>query len=385
MRRKLPQLVAAVFVAGVITAAGCGEPNRAPEAKGPSADAAPPRAAQRVRVDEVRRGSLAGLAGVAGITEAFRTVTVSAEVAGRVIVRHVEPGQDVSEGEVLVALDATQLEIVVDEARASLKAREVDLAETRRELGRGEDLAREGAISGGRHDNLVFATQRAESARDLAAASLRRAERTLQDAAVRAPFSGTVERIDVQVGDYLAPGMPIAALADFDRVRLRAGVTAAEATDLRPGAVATVSIPALGGFQTHAPVHSVGQMADERTGTYPVELWLDNGERRIRGGMVAQLELASPEGGSSIVAPRAAIVRKGGLLVFVVEERDGQPVAVERPVRAGRVHGDLIELLEGVEPGERVVVDGQFALVDGAPVFVDEPVAKTTSKTAWND
>jgi RND family efflux transporter MFP subunit len=364
----------------------CGDPASSDVSSGAREREVAAPAAQRVRVAEVRRGSLDGLAGVTGITRPFRSATAAAEVGARVVERHVEPGLDVEAGDPLVSLDDTHLAIAVEEARASLEARKVDLAEASRELSRGEELVAQGAISDGRHDNLRFSTQRARSARDLAAATLRRAERAKADAVVRAPFAGTVERVEVQVGDVLAPGAPVAEIADFSQVRMVAGVTAAEAAELRPGITASVSIPALGGYRTTAPIHSVGQMADPKTGTYPVELWLDNAARRIREGMVGQLELPTPEGRASVIAPRAAILRKGGLAVYVVETREGQPRAVARAVRAGRVQGDLIELLEGVEPGERVVVEGQFALVDGAAVFVDEPTADSaTSETTWND
>jgi len=365
----------ALFALAVLLLPSCGDP-AASDVHAAVRDreiAAP--AAQRVRVAEVRRGSLDGLAGVTGITRPFRSATAAAEVGARVVDRHVEPGQDVEAGDPLVTLDATHLAIAVEEARAAHRAREVDLAEASRELSRGEELVAQGAISDGRHDNLRFAAQRARSARDLAAATLRRAERAKADAVVRAPFAGTVERVEVQVGDVLAPGAPVAEIADFGQVRLIAGVTAAEAAELKPGITASVSIPALGGFRTEAPIHSVGQLANPKTGTYPVELWLDNSERRIREGMVGQLELPTPARGTSVIAPRAAILRKGGLAVYVVEERGDQILAIVRPVRAGRVQGDLIELLDGVEPGERVVVEGQFALVDGAAVFVDEPTA----------
>jgi RND family efflux transporter MFP subunit len=364
----------------------CGDPASSDVSAGTREREVAAPAAQRVRVAEVRRGSLQGLSGVTGITRPFRSATAAAEVGARVVERHVEPGVDVEAGDPLVSLDDTHLKIAVDEARAVLQAREVDLAEASRELTRGEELARQGAISDGRHDSLRFAAQRARSARDLAAATLRRAERARADAVVRAPFAGSVERVAVQVGDVLAPGTAVAEIADFGRVRMVAGVTAAEAAELRPGITASVSIPALGGYRTTAPIHSVGQMADPATGTYPVELWLDNAERRMREGMVGQLELPTPEGQTGVIAPRAAILRNGGLAVYVVEVRDGRPRAVVRPVRAGRVQGELIELLEGVEPGERVVVDGQFALVDGAAVFVDAPTSEgAPAETTWND
>ncbi|MDJ0847724.1 MAG: efflux RND transporter periplasmic adaptor subunit [Myxococcota bacterium] len=375
--------------------AGCGaeppasaNPASAREADPASVDAAGPsrvRAAQRVRVAEVRRAPVGGLSDVAGVTSAFRTATVSAEVAARVVERHVEPGARVAAGDPLVTLDDALLAIAVDEARATLKARHVDLEEARLELARLDDLRREGAVSERQHDAQRFAKERAESAWALANASLRRARRSLADAQVRAPFDGTVERVDVQVGDYLTPGAPVAAVADFARVRLRAGVTAAEAADLRPGMTARVAIPVLGGVEIEAAIHSVGLLADPSSGTYPVELWLDNEDGRLRAGMVAQLGLDAPEQAVGAVVPRAALLRRSGALaIFVVEGAGDSLRAVSRPVRLGRQSGDLVELLEGARVGDRVVVDGLFALTDGAPVYIDAALANS-EPASWND
>jgi len=410
------------LVIGALALWGCG--GEAPAASGESAEDVESsvderraglvtRASQRVRVADASSGSLGQSGSVAGITSAFRKATVAAEVSARVVERHAEPGQSVAAGDPLVSLDATFLAIAVDEARATLRAREVDLAQARRELERGDDLARKDAISDGQHDGLRFARERAESARDLADAALRRTERTRADAVVRAPFAASVERIDVQVGDYLSAGAAVAVVADFHRVRLRAGVTANEAADLQPGSLSTVSIPALGGFETTAAIHSIGQMADATTGTYPVELWLDNPNLQIRGGMVARLALPAPEDVDGAIVPRAAILRReGGLAVYVVQQQGGQLRARVRPVRVGRHQGQLVELISGVEVGERVVIEGLFALTDGASVFIDEspefgsqadaqsglesdpadpesksgPKSKTESdETAWND
>jgi len=350
---------------------GCAEEPAVAEQAGPAALASH-RAPQRVRVAEVTRGSLGALSGVSGITSALRHATVSAEVAARIVERHVEPGATVAAGAPLVTLDGTHLSIAVDEAQAMLQARKVDVAEARSELERGDELGRKGAISNGRLDDLRFAEKRANSARDLADAALRRAQRAHADAIVRAPFDGTVEQIDVQVGDYLAPGAPVATLADFSRVRIRAGVTAAEAARLEVGVRATVSLPALGGFEAETVIHSVGLMADPASGTYPVELWVDNPQQRLRGGMVAQVRLASQENEDRALAPRLAVLRRQGrLAVYVVEERDGELRAFVREVRVGRQQGDSVELIEGPPAGARVVTEGLFALTDGAVVFVD--------------
>lgn len=382
-RRACAALPAASGLLLLASALAC-QPPAGADPTPPAAAPPPGKAAQRVRVARVEAGRIEQGAVVAGLTEAFRHATVSAELGARVVERHAEPGARVAQGDPLVSLDTAELAIAIDEAAATLAARSVDLAQAQRELARGDELASEGAISEGRHDSLRFARDRAKSARDLAEAALRRARQQRADAVVRAPFDGTVEEILVHVGDYTNPGAAVATLVDFARVRLRAGLTASEAARIEPGQRAEVTIAALGGYRRDAVVHSVGMRADH-SGTYPMELWLDNPEGTIRGGMVADVRLLSPRGEEVPLAPRAAVLRRAGqLAVFVVEGPESGLHARLRPVRVGRQHGDEVELMEGVRAGERVVIEGLFALTDGAAVQIDGAVV-ARSGGSWSD
>jgi len=335
-----------------------------------------------VRVAPVREAALGNIAETAGITAAFRVARVSAEVMARVVARRVESGARVEAGHPLIELDATRLKIALDEARATLQAREVDLAEALRELQRAEELRRQDAVSERQHDALRFQVERSTSARDLANAALRRAERELADTVVRAPFAGTVEKVDVQVGDHVAPGAPVATLTDFQRVRVLAGVTASETANIHVGLATTISIPALGA-ELRAPVHSIGRIADRGDGTYPVEIWVDDPEERLREGMVARLSFAAANTMPAVVVPRQALIRRDGELhVFVVEGPAERLEASQRPVRVGRQSGDFVEITEGAAPGEQVVVEGLFALRDNSPVVID---GTQGSPVGWND
>jgi RND family efflux transporter MFP subunit len=320
---------------------------------------------------------------VAVVVEPFRSATVAAEVAARVVERHVEPGASVEARAPLVTLDAELLGIAVDEARAARAARAVDLAEAKRELARGEELLREDALSQQRIDALRFGVDRAESAERLAAATLRRAERARADTVVRAPFAGAVESVNVQVGDYLAPGQAVAVVADLSRVRLKAGVTAEEAAQLAPGLGARVSLAALGGGPAETRIQSIGGVSDVTTGTYPVELWLDNRDGRLRGGMVGQAVLAPGADNDALVIPRAAVLRRAGALVVFRVENDGdEQHARLQPVALGRGSGERVEIREGLEAGQQVVVEGHFALTDGALVTVDAQLAQDSASGA---
>jgi RND family efflux transporter MFP subunit len=331
------------------------------------------RTAVRVRVAPVVEESIERSGAVSGVVRAFHRAAISAETTGRVVVRHVEPGEIVEAGQALIELDATRLRLAVEQAEATLRTREVDLAEARRALERGDRLLGDDAISESRHDTQRFAVDRAKSAEKLARVALRTAKRNLADATVRAPFAGSVEEVRVDVGEHVTPGRPLATLVDFSRARIHAGVTGTEAAGLKPGTPAPVVLEELGGAAVEAEIHSVGRIADPASGTYTIELWLDSPDGLLREGMVAQVQLPTEAERQNPVVPRAALVRReAGMAVFVVDQTGGESRAVARLVRVGRSNAEKVEVLEGVSVGEEVVIDGLFALRDGAPVLVEK-------------
>ena len=123
-------------------------------------------------------------------------------------------------------------------------------------------------------------------------------------------------------------------------------------------------------------VRSVGRVADPGTGTYPLEIWLDNADGKLREGMVASVSLtayAGSEDEGAALVPQSALVRRDGrLAIFVVGEADREPRVKLREVRIGHSDGERVEVLAGVAPGESVVIEGQFALRDGSGVFVEK-------------
>ena len=362
---------AALAAAALMLANACGRIDATPrgDAADPTAAGAAPRL--RVRTLPVERGRLDDVGHVSGVARAFHKTRLTAETAGRVVARRVEPGTAVEEGDVIVELDASRLALALRRAEAMLRARRNDLAHAQREHERGEQLVAQAALSEQRRDDL---RHRLESARDqltLAEVARDTAQRNLADAHIAAPFAGRVEDVEVDVGDYVAPGTPVATLVDLSRARIFAGVTAEEAARIRSGEHARVSFSALGGRSLDAQVRSVSSVADPGDGTYRVELRVEDPERRLRDGLVAEIEMSGANAPERLLAPRVALLRRGGRPeVFVVESEHGGHVARRRSVRTGRSSGDRVEILEGLSEGDRVVVDGHFALSDGARVSV---------------
>lgn len=374
--RKLRNYIRLICLFGGI--AGCQDaPDSTGSANQPSRSMDPLASALVTPVHvRVEAASLAGIyrqATAAGVVEPFRTATVAAETNGRVTSRSVEPGNPVSAGQVLVTLDKERALIARDQALARVDAGATDVRQTGNELRRGRDLHAREFISEDTLESLDFAAARARSALQAARAELAAAERVLADTEVRAPFSGIAEQVHVHEGDYLNPGIPVATLADFSRARVKAGITAREAALLQGAERADLTLDVLGADPLAGSISSIARVADAATGTYTLEIWLqdleDELQSRLRGGMLATVYLPDTNSAAGLTVPSVAAFRRGGAMhVFTL--RSGR--AVLTPVQIGRSNGPTVEVLEGLAAGDLVVVDGQFALRDGASVTVKD-------------
>lgn len=355
----------AVFIP--LLASGCGGSPEVPAIAAPE-PGAPLSTAVQVRVAVVEEATFGTDSTVSGVVEPFRRAVASAEVAGRVLQRLVEPGDQVKLGQALARLDDERIRIARDQAQARKRSMDVNLAEARSELRRGENLRKQEFISEDNLETLRFAVQRSAAALQEAQAALDAAERSLSDAVVKAPFDGTAELVHVQTGDYLNPGAPVATLVDFTRARVRAGVTAREASRLAGVDLARIGLDTMGTSVLEGEVHSIARISDPATGTYAVEIWLDNPTDELREGMLATVRLPYAAAEQSLVVPGSAVFRRDGRMhVYVVEGATARLRAIE----AGRIDSTQVEIVGGLNLGEQVVIDGQFALRDGAPVQVD--------------
>ena len=328
-------------------------------------------------VPEVRMRVRAGVAEFAtldfdqsftGIVDPYREAMVASEIGGRVVTRHVEPGDKVKAGDPLLGLDISRLGIARDRASASLRARRVELSDATRNLERGQRLMETGAISDHELDRLSLLTEKARADLDMADAALRDANNNLADARISAPFGGRVEVVLAQVGDYLSQGQHVAKLVDFSKARVKVGVTAGEAASLAVGQPGRMGLEAVRTGETAGTIRSIGRSASDR-GLFPVEIWVE-GEAAtgLRQGMVATVTLHLQADRKRLRVPSSAVFRREG--VTQVFRIDASQRAHLVPVTTGLATGGSVQILEGLSAGDRVITEGQFALSQGALVEI---------------
>ncbi|MFZ5481983.1 MAG: efflux RND transporter periplasmic adaptor subunit [Myxococcota bacterium] len=272
------------------------------------------------------------------------------------------PGQDVRAGEVLALVTETA---PVGE-RAALAQTEADvhtrLAEARGALALAE---RDAARAEGLGDAI---SERERLARQQAVAAAREGVRQAEFAAaalgsraeVRAPLPGRLAHSEARPGDHVEAGDPLFRIVGGEALWVEVEVPEARAVAVRPGAPAKVTSPALPGRLFDAVVIDAGQEVDPLTGHVTLTMTVSSTDPALRPGMSATAFIDAGATRDAVVVPDAAVVESAGeTLVFV---KTGPEAFAMRPVRLGGRAGERWEVEAGLSPGERVVVQGTYAL-----------------------
>ncbi|HET8539145.1 MAG TPA: efflux RND transporter periplasmic adaptor subunit [Anaeromyxobacter sp.] len=312
-------------------------------------------AAIPVRLARVEPGPIAHPIRASGVVATKDGWDLAFKVGGLLARVEVRDGERVARGQVLARLDATELSAGVRQARAALE-------KARRDAVRVASLvAAESAPRAAAED--------ARTAQAIAEAQLAAAEFNLRHATIAAPDDGWVDRRLAEPGEVVAPGRPVLRVSGVGRgFVVRAALPERDVLDVGPGTRATVSLDADPGRPLSGRVTEVGRTAARGTGTYEVEVALDDPRARaLPSGLTAKVEIARSVPAQGAV-PLAAVVDGDGEegAVFVV---DGG-VARRVPVRIALLAGDRAVLAGGIAGIEAVVADGAPRLADGARVEV---------------
>lgn len=304
-----------------------------------------------------------------GSTQARREVEIAAKLPGTVASFPAELGDRLAKGELILSLDLRPFETALAQAEAGLLAAEAAAAQAARELERARELKARERISDAELESVTLAERQAESARRAAAAGLEQARLQLEDARVLAPFAGRLAAKHVDAHEQVAPGMPVAALADLAQVRVRCSVSEQDVARLAAGQPATLSIPALGEARFPGALQAVGVRADPLTRSYAVEIVADNPGERMLSGMAARVEVEIARRPGAILIPGDAVVEQYGQPVaFVVEAG----LARRRALTLGPTDGERVLVEAGLAAGDQLIVQGQWSARDGQPVALRE-------------
>jgi membrane fusion protein, heavy metal efflux system len=303
-----------------------------------------------------------------------RISRVAPPVAGRVRQVLVKLGDPVVDGQPLVAIESpeagaamagyAQAQAEIRQARSALGKAESDLARLR-DLHEHRAAALKDVLAA---ENELAQTQAGlEQTQAAGEEALHRLQmlglepgRHTHEVVVRAPIAGKVLEIAVAPGEFRNDASAsLMTIADLRSVWIAAQVPESEIRHIRMGEAVHVELAAYPGDILHAKVMRIADSVDPLTRTIKVQAEIANPAGRLLPEMFGQIRHSHGEQVKPAV-PAAAVIQTGGKLVVLVEEGPG--LFREQMIRIGDRHGNLLPVLEGVEPGQRIVVDGAILL-----------------------
>jgi len=375
-----------------------------PSSSAPRSDA--PAGVPAVKVLRLQREPLARSVTVSGTLAAEEQATLSFKVTGRVEQLAVDLGSIVRKGDVIARLTSTDFDLRLRQAEAALQqararlgldpAGESDtvdadqtaivrqarasLTEARRQRERIATFVQRGIsakadleaadaaleIADGRHQDALEEVRNRQALLAQRRSEVAIARQQLDDTALRSPIDGVVRERLVFAGEYRAAGTPVATIVRQHPLRLQLAVPERASTAVRVGQRVQVTVE--GDSMKHeGHISRVSPSILEGTRTLPIEAEIPNQSGRLRPGTFAKADIITDNDPALVVPNSALVVFAGVEKVLVV--RDGK--AREQRIRTGVRVGDRVEILDGVSPGD-VIILTPGGLADGSPVTVAE-------------
>ncbi|MGI8769893.1 MAG: efflux RND transporter periplasmic adaptor subunit [Acidobacteriaceae bacterium] len=298
-------------------------------------------------------------------------------------IRNVDIGDRAIKGTVLATVQEDEFKEKLSQAKAQLARAQSDYDRANLAFGRTSALFKADAVTKPDYDNANAQLQSTQASIDSAKASVTEATIALGYCQLRVPFDSWVLKRSVDVGSLVGPATNGFSLADTRSVKAVFGVPDTMIARIKLGSHQTVTTDAVPGrFQGR--VTAISPAADPKSRVYSVEVTLPNANNRLKSGMIASIAIGGPASQKRMpVVPLSAVVRSPddpkGFAVFVVEssEKSGSSESLADVVKVrtqdvslGDAYGNVIAVLNGLGPGERVVTSGATMIRNGDQVRV---------------
>ena len=306
-----------------------------------------------VEIAEVKEQNVADKFEAVGTIEAIEAVTVVSEIDASVISIPFEEGSFIKNGDVIAQLDDLQLAA---------------------EVSRAEALYTQSKAAYSRVKSVV--EQKAGAPQDLddAEASLKVAEANLQLAKARlaktriiAPFSGTIGSRKVSVGTFLRTGNAIAELANLNEIRVNFSAPERFLAQLKKGANVNVTSPVYPGHEVKGKIIAVEPIIDSDTRSANVVARVQNPGQKFRPGMSANVSVILTERPGALTIPNEAVFANGSQSFVYVVNADSTVKLTA--ITTGLQLADIVEVLQGLQPGMNVIQAGHQKVFEGAKVM----------------
>jgi membrane fusion protein, multidrug efflux system len=289
---------------------------------------------------------------VSGETSPAKEVKIASEVQGKLVGLYIGNGDVVRAGQVIATLDASVLRVQLSTIDASIAKANLDIARYNKLIELGGATPMQLEASQLNHNSLM--------------AERRQVLEQISHMQIRAPFSGKIENVKVELGSFVSYGTILSDLINNTELKINVFLSEQEAILVKTGQKVNISSVVLEELKK-GKVSMVSDKADA-SGKFLTEIKLDNtGKDKLKAGMLTDVSFSMESVKSGLVIPSAALVAGSKeARVFVAK---GNKVEL-RTIRTGITVSNKIEVLEGLQAGELVVISGQLNLENGTAISI---------------
>ena len=263
---------------------------------------------------------------------------------------YVKEGSHVNKGQRLAQVASPTLE-------NSLRSAQATLEQAQDAYDRLKKVHDNGSLPDIKWKEMEANLEKAQAAYDLA-------QGMINENNLIAPFSGTISAINAELGENIPPLKPVISLINTEKLAVKVTVPEAEIVAIHVGDPAEIVIPALNDRSYHGKVSEKGLSASLLTHSYPVKLLIDHPDKDLVPGMISKVMLKADVNTAIIVPANAILINKDGKFVWV--EEDGR--ATRRMIQISGYSGNGVIVSEGLQSGDRVIVEGYQKVSEGMKV-----------------
>lgn len=287
-----------------------------------------------------------------GVVEAVNQSTVSAQTAGRVEEIMVDVNDFVPQGTPIIRIRNIEQRAGLEQAQANLREAQARSIEAQAEYDRAKGIYQRQLISKAQMDAAIAALNTAKARLDAAEAGVAQAKESLGYTTINAPYSGIVLERHVQQGESVQPGKPLMTGFSLDALRVVASIPQRLIVPMRHYQQARILLPH-SDKSIAATKLTFFPYADPQSNVFKVRVYLPLKTEGLYPGMFVKTAFRIGEE-IRLTVPQQALVQRGEVSAVYVVKDDRISL---RQVRPGRIEGDRIEILAGLEPDEQVALD----------------------------
>lgn len=336
-----------------------------------------------VKIYKVKSESISQYIRVTGTVTAEEDVVVFSKISERVEKIYVKPGQRVTKNQVLAEQKNEIYKQGLEIANSALRTAEAQVNMILQDFERMSKLYSEKAISQQQFDQIKTGKETAEQGYNQAKSAQEQAKEQYENSFVKAPFDGVVAAVYVEENQTISMGQPVVQVISPSKMKSKVNLTGSDIQNVKVGQKVMIKFPTIHGEDFNGRVDKINSSIDQMSKSLEVEIILLSNDSRIKSGMFGEFLIETKKIEASIVVPESSLIpqteikidRETGLqnlikknYLFIVNNSR----AKLKEVKTGIANNGLIEIRDGINIGDTIIVVGQNIVKEAQPVNVIE-------------